>query len=196
MFRKGQYHSAAGKEQQTERKKGGGSKFSHQTQRRKGVVLAMAGWLINVHIILFFLILELGWGTWRSTSLPTATAPGDIIIGGIFPIHEDVDKEIKSFEPHIRPCIRWAHSSNSYSTLTAKMRWNDDFVRWLSESLCMNVNKSHNNNSQKTQKYIKVQHLVSSRVGLINVSHICIWYGMYEHTHATVCERENNRQFC
>lgn len=68
--------------------------------------MAMAGWLINVHIILFFLILELGWGTWRSTSLPTATAPGDIIIGGIFPIHEDVNKEIKSFEPNIRPCIR------------------------------------------------------------------------------------------
>lgn len=67
--------------------------------------MAMVGFIINVHITLFFLILEIGRST-DGTSLPAATAPGDIIIGGIFPIHEDVDKKNKSFEPHIRPCIR------------------------------------------------------------------------------------------
>lgn len=67
--------------------------------------MATVGFIINVHITLFFLILEIGRGT-DGTSLPAATAPGDIIIGGIFPIHEDVDKEIISFQPHIKPCIR------------------------------------------------------------------------------------------
>lgn len=68
--------------------------------------MAMVGFIINVHITLFFLILKIGRDTVASTSLPAATAPGDIIIGGIFPIHEDVAKETESFEPHIRPCIR------------------------------------------------------------------------------------------
>lgn len=67
--------------------------------------MATVGFIRNVHITLLFLILEIGRGT-HGTSLPAATAPGDIIIGGIFPIHEDVEKEIKSFQPHIKPCIR------------------------------------------------------------------------------------------
>ncbi|KAM7382334.1 hypothetical protein PAMP_002071 [Pampus punctatissimus] len=39
--------------------------------------------------------------------MPGATAPGDIIIGGIFPIHEDVDKQNNSFAPHLQPCVRF-----------------------------------------------------------------------------------------
>lgn len=61
---------------------------------------------IYVHITLFLIILEVGRATEMGTRVPAATAPGDIIIGGIFPIHEDVDKENKSFEPHLQPCIR------------------------------------------------------------------------------------------
>ncbi|TNN02088.1 hypothetical protein fugu_009575 [Takifugu bimaculatus] len=72
--------------------------------------MAMVGFIINVHITLFFLILKIGRDTVANTSLPAATAPGDIIIGGIFPIHEDVDKETESFEPHIRRCIRFQQS--------------------------------------------------------------------------------------
>lgn len=69
--------------------------------------MAMVGFILNVHITLLFLIVEIGHGAERShPAATTATAPGDIIIGGIFPIHEDVDKEKTSFEPHIQPCIR------------------------------------------------------------------------------------------
>lgn len=63
--------------------------------------------VIYLHITLFVLILELGCATDGGTEMPAATAPGDIIIGGIFPIHEDVDKENNSnFKPYIQPCIR------------------------------------------------------------------------------------------
>ncbi|KAM9425778.1 G-protein coupled receptor family C group 6 member A [Pholidichthys leucotaenia] len=41
------------------------------------------------------------------TSGPGITAPGDIIIGGIFPIHEDVDRNNSSFAPQAQPCIRF-----------------------------------------------------------------------------------------
>lgn len=68
--------------------------------------MAMVGFIITVHITLFFFILEIGCGAETTHSLPAATAPGDIIIGGIFPIHEDVDKKNKSFKPQMLPCIR------------------------------------------------------------------------------------------
>uniref|UniRef100_A0A3Q3WIL9 G-protein coupled receptor family C group 6 member A n=1 Tax=Mola mola TaxID=94237 RepID=A0A3Q3WIL9_MOLML len=62
---------------------------------------------IYVHITLFFIILEGRHATERSITVPAATAPGDIIIGGIFPIHEDVDKNNKSFNPHPQACVRF-----------------------------------------------------------------------------------------
>lgn len=68
--------------------------------------MAMIGFIINVDVTLFFFILQIGHGTEWTASLPAATAPGDIIIGGIFPIHEDVDKGNTSFKPQMRPCIR------------------------------------------------------------------------------------------
>uniref|UniRef100_A0A8D3CT21 G-protein coupled receptor family C group 6 member A n=1 Tax=Scophthalmus maximus TaxID=52904 RepID=A0A8D3CT21_SCOMX len=44
--------------------------------------------------------------TEKDTRVMDATAPGDIIIGGIFPIHEDVDKK-NSFAPQPQSCIRF-----------------------------------------------------------------------------------------
>lgn len=61
---------------------------------------------IYVHITLFLITLEIGRATERGTRVPAATAPGDIIIGGIFPIHEGVDEVNKSFVLHPLPCIR------------------------------------------------------------------------------------------
>lgn len=63
--------------------------------------MAMLGFIINVHITFFFFILDVS-----CASLPGATAPGDLIIGGLFPIHEDVDKADNSFKPHTQTCIR------------------------------------------------------------------------------------------
>lgn len=56
--------------------------------------------ITTVHITFLLVILEV------SVSLRAATAPGDLTIGGIFPIHEDVDKGNKSFKPHTQSCIR------------------------------------------------------------------------------------------
>ncbi|XP_061574151.1 G-protein coupled receptor family C group 6 member A-like isoform X2 [Cololabis saira] len=39
---------------------------------------------------------------------PVAAAPGDLIIAGLFPIHEDVDHSQTSGAPHPPPCIRFA----------------------------------------------------------------------------------------
>lgn len=79
----------------------------HQTERnsREESNMDRIVFVIYLNIALFFLVLELGCAT-GATELPAATAPGDIIIGGIFPIHEDVDKENNSFEPYIQPCVR------------------------------------------------------------------------------------------
>lgn len=69
--------------------------------------MAWVALLIYLHsITLFLIILEIGHATEKGTRVRGATAPGDIIIGGIFPIHEDVDKENSSFAPHLQPCIR------------------------------------------------------------------------------------------
>lgn len=80
----------------------------HETERnsREGHNMDRIAFVVYLHITLFVLILELGCATDRGTEMPAATAPGDIIIAGIFPIHEDVAKENNSFEPYIQPCIR------------------------------------------------------------------------------------------
>ncbi|XP_049901731.1 G-protein coupled receptor family C group 6 member A [Epinephelus moara] len=67
--------------------------------------------LIYLHITLFLFILEMGHGTEEDSRMLGVTAPGDIIIGGIFPVHEDVDKMNNSFAPHLQPCIRFVERS-------------------------------------------------------------------------------------
>ncbi|XP_070691024.1 G-protein coupled receptor family C group 6 member A [Pempheris klunzingeri] len=67
--------------------------------------MAWAALQIFLHITLFLIILQIGHAIERGSRVQGATAPGDIIIGGIFSIHEDVDKENKSFAPHLQPCI-------------------------------------------------------------------------------------------
>ncbi|XP_067458642.1 G-protein coupled receptor family C group 6 member A [Thunnus thynnus] len=62
---------------------------------------------IYLHVIVFLIILEIGHATEKDIRAPGATAPGDIIIGGIFPIHEDVEKQNNSFAPHLQPCVRF-----------------------------------------------------------------------------------------
>lgn len=41
-----------------------------------------------------------------SDFLPVASAPGDFIIGGLFPIHEDVNTQNRSLSPQPLRCIR------------------------------------------------------------------------------------------
>lgn len=68
--------------------------------------MTMVPFVIYLHITLNLIILETGHATEKDTRILGATAPGDIIIGGIFPIHEDVNKENNSFAPQLQPCIR------------------------------------------------------------------------------------------
>ncbi|XP_042346173.1 G-protein coupled receptor family C group 6 member A isoform X2 [Plectropomus leopardus] len=51
----------------------------------------------------------MGHASEQDSRVLEATAPGDIIIGGIFPVHEgvDKDKDNSSFAPHLQPCIRF-----------------------------------------------------------------------------------------
>ncbi|KAK2815413.1 hypothetical protein Q5P01_025880 [Channa striata] len=62
--------------------------------------------LICYHVTFFIIVLQTGKGTETDTSVPEAEAPGDITIGGIFSIHEDVDQKNSSFVPQQQPCIR------------------------------------------------------------------------------------------
>lgn len=68
--------------------------------------MAWVALVIYLHITLFLIILEKGQATEQGTRVRGATAAGDIIIGGIFPVHEDVDKNNNSFAPHVQQCIR------------------------------------------------------------------------------------------
>ncbi|KAK2910715.1 hypothetical protein Q8A73_008430 [Channa argus] len=61
---------------------------------------------ICYHITLFFIVLKPGQGIDKDTSVPEVVASGDIIIGGIFSIHEDVAQKNNSFAPQQQPCIR------------------------------------------------------------------------------------------
>ncbi|XP_070768754.1 G-protein coupled receptor family C group 6 member A [Enoplosus armatus] len=67
-------------------------------------------WVAPVIMALFHIILAKGHATENGTIVSEATAPGDIIIGGIFPIHEDVDKDNKTFEPNAQPCVRFENT--------------------------------------------------------------------------------------
>uniref|UniRef100_A0A4W6BZB8 G-protein coupled receptor family C group 6 member A n=1 Tax=Lates calcarifer TaxID=8187 RepID=A0A4W6BZB8_LATCA len=62
---------------------------------------------LSFHITLFLTILKTGCATENDGIMLGATAPGDFIIGGIFPIHEDVAKKYDSFAPQPQPCVRF-----------------------------------------------------------------------------------------
>ncbi|XP_035464926.1 G-protein coupled receptor family C group 6 member A [Scophthalmus maximus] len=68
--------------------------------------MAWFAFAISIQIIFFLITLEIGHATDKYTRVMEATAPGDIIIGGIFPIHEDVDKN-NFFSSHQQSCIRF-----------------------------------------------------------------------------------------
>lgn len=65
----------------------------------------MAWVIFYFYITLFIIILKTEEAIEQGTRVLGATAPGDIIIVGIFPVHEDVDKK-NSFAPQQPPCIR------------------------------------------------------------------------------------------
>ncbi|XP_068591225.1 G-protein coupled receptor family C group 6 member A [Cebidichthys violaceus] len=67
--------------------------------------------LVCLHITLNLLLLQTGHAAEEDAGLLGATAPGDILIGGIFSIHEDVDRENSSFAPQQQPCIRFEERS-------------------------------------------------------------------------------------
>ncbi|CAJ1061501.1 G-protein coupled receptor family C group 6 member A [Xyrichtys novacula] len=63
--------------------------------------------LTCLYITLFLFVLEIGHVTADGIEVERARAPGDFIIGGIFPLHDDVDRKNTSFAPHVQPCIRF-----------------------------------------------------------------------------------------
>ncbi|KAK5862821.1 hypothetical protein PBY51_018180 [Eleginops maclovinus] len=66
----------------------------------------MAWLVIRLHITVFLIFLGMGNAAEKESSMLGVTAQGTVILGGIFAIHEDVEKEDRAFAPHIRPCIR------------------------------------------------------------------------------------------
>ncbi|KAF6716373.1 G-protein coupled receptor family C group 6 member A [Oryzias melastigma] len=46
---------------------------------------------------------------------PVATVPGDFMIGGLFPIHEDVNMQNRSFDPQPPQCIRFEERGLSWA---------------------------------------------------------------------------------
>ncbi|XP_071325635.1 G-protein coupled receptor family C group 6 member A-like [Trachinotus anak] len=63
----------------------------------------------TAHLTLLLMILETGHAAAEAdTRALAATAPGDIIIGGMFPVHRNVEKRNNdSYAPQIQPCIRF-----------------------------------------------------------------------------------------
>ncbi|XP_034021375.1 G-protein coupled receptor family C group 6 member A-like [Thalassophryne amazonica] len=62
--------------------------------------------LILFHITVFFLLIEIGHSQETNPRSAGASAPGHVIIGGIFPVHQAVEKSMM-FEPHVWPCVRF-----------------------------------------------------------------------------------------
>ncbi|KAK5922824.1 hypothetical protein CgunFtcFv8_020056 [Champsocephalus gunnari] len=66
----------------------------------------MAWLLICWPITILLIILGMGRAAEKESSMLGATAKGTVILGGIFAVHEDVEKENRTFAPHLHPCIR------------------------------------------------------------------------------------------
>lgn len=65
----------------------------------------MAGFIF-FYFTVFSIILNVGRATEEHAQIMEATSPGDLIISGIFNIHEGVDKSRDTFEPKPLECIR------------------------------------------------------------------------------------------
>ncbi|KAG7463349.1 G-protein coupled receptor family C group 6 member A [Solea senegalensis] len=63
--------------------------------------------ILYFHIIVFLILVEIGHASEEDVQVMEITAPGDFIISGLMPIHEDVEKREHSFKPHRRECIRF-----------------------------------------------------------------------------------------
>lgn len=63
--------------------------------------------VLYLHVVICFIVLEVGGcAPMEDTKLAGAAAPGDIIIAGIFSIHEAVDQKNYIFSPHLPQCVR------------------------------------------------------------------------------------------
>nr|XP_057909865.1 G-protein coupled receptor family C group 6 member A [Doryrhamphus excisus] len=61
--------------------------------------------LMFVHIVIVCMILREGDASENDTKAFRVTAMGDVVIGGIFPVHRGVDKNDETFAPHVHTCF-------------------------------------------------------------------------------------------
>ncbi|XP_053287760.1 G-protein coupled receptor family C group 6 member A [Pleuronectes platessa] len=70
--------------------------------------MAWVALVIYFHITVFLIIMDTGHAAEHYTRMMEATAAGDIVIAGFFPIHEDVEEKYNSFTLQPQPCIRFS----------------------------------------------------------------------------------------
>lgn len=95
---------------------------------------------LDLTILLLMLSVQLEVTDASLTQFLGATAPGDIIIGGLFPIHEAVTavniNSSNSFSSPQRPtCSRWVFILENPGMKVRKksgLDWTDHFCHWLS----------------------------------------------------------------
>lgn len=80
--------------------------MKQSTIARENSSMAWVSLIIYLYIPLFINILKTEEAVEQETRVLRATAPGDIIIVGVFSVHEDVDKKNNSFAPQKPSCIR------------------------------------------------------------------------------------------
>lgn len=75
--------------------------------------------VLLIYLLTILSVLETGQASGAGFRPPAASAPGDIIIGGILPIHETVgnDPDISN----LQPCVRWGHWSGCDERCRKKM---------------------------------------------------------------------------
>lgn len=61
--------------------------------------------VIYLFIIVCLIFPEIGHAT-ENTRAAGATAPGDVLIGGLLPVHQGVEEEENSFTPQLHSCVR------------------------------------------------------------------------------------------
>ncbi|XP_071240067.1 G-protein coupled receptor family C group 6 member A-like [Salvelinus alpinus] len=60
-----------------------------------------------LHLLVILSLLETGNAKMGDLKAAGATAPGDILIGGLFPIHEGVEESPNISAPHVSQCVRF-----------------------------------------------------------------------------------------
>ena len=65
-----------------------------------------------LHLLVILSLLETGNAKVGDFKAAGATAPGDIIIGGLFPIHEGVEESPNISAPHEPQCARYSKCQN------------------------------------------------------------------------------------